>query len=135
MRRFSLLMPALAALLSMGALYACSSSDSDSGPTPTPDGAAPETGGQDTSVVTPDAAADTSSPVDAADAAVDSNFDAAVALPCTQAQLDANDMTDAGGVTIAFPTFLMPTQYTNNCVKVKVGDVVKFTGAFSAHPL
>jgi plastocyanin len=46
------------------------------------------------------------------------------------------DLTNTtGGVTIAFPTMAGPAQYTNNCIKVKAGTVVTFTGSFTFHPL
>jgi plastocyanin len=38
-------------------------------------------------------------------------------------------------VAITFPSDSTPKQYTNRCVKVKVGTVVTFKGAFAAHPL
>ncbi len=45
-----------------------------------------------------------------------------------------SDLT-AGGGTITFPTQAAPAQYQPNCVKIKVGQTLTWTGSFSAHPL
>lgn len=46
------------------------------------------------------------------------------------------DLTNStGGVTVSFPVGEGPAQYTNNCIKVKAGAVVTFTGSFTFHPL
>ena len=56
-------------------------------------------------------------------------------MRCTQAELDAADTTTSATVAIAFPTAPGPMQYTNHCIKVKVGTKITFMGGFSFHPL
>lgn len=58
-----------------------------------------------------------------------SEFDAPAALPA------GGDYTSAGTVEITFPMDGVPVQYTNRCVKVKVGTTVLFKGSFAAHGL
>lgn len=46
------------------------------------------------------------------------------------------DLTNAsGGIIVSFPAGEGPAQYTNNCIKVKTGAVITFTGSFTFHPL
>ena len=65
----------------------------------------------------------------------------AVPVRCTQADFDkvagpgGGDFTAFPGADITFPTTAAPQQYTNHCVKVKVGSKVTFAGAFAMHPL
>jgi plastocyanin len=60
---------------------------------------------------------------------------------CTQAELDAKpgptggDLTTAAAVEITFPQGPGPDQYTQHCIKVRLGTRVTFTGAFQNHPL
>jgi len=126
MRRTLLVLASLVAV--PAAVYACSSDDSpattpttaDSG-TPTPEG-----GGTDSSKVD-SSQADTST--------------APAAVRCTQADFDktagagGGDFTGFPGADITFPTTAGPAQYTNHCVKVKVGSQVTFAGSFVNHPL
>jgi plastocyanin len=125
MRRMLL---ALASLVVVpAAIYACSSDDSSTPPATT----------ADSSTGTPEA-----STVDSAKADT-SVVDSSTALPvrCTQADFDkvagpgGGDFTPFPGADITFPTTVAPQQYTNHCVKVKVGSTVTFAGAFSLHPL
>lgn len=146
MKRLSVL---LLSLSIAGSAYACSSDDSTGTATPSEDA------GVDTGAVTtrPDAdtsGTDSSTGSDAAtsqDSATsmdgmvmnDTGTDAADAsatVPCTDAELNdaANDHT-ANGADVSFPTTGAPMQYTNHCVKIKVGQKVNFNGAFSKHPL
>lgn len=115
-------------------LHACSK-DGDSGTGASDAAAGAETGS--------DASIDRSSTdVDAPDAggAVDSG---PKPIRCTQAQFDAPCSVGGGDCTgptntqidIAFPMGLNPQQYTNNCVKVRVGTVIDFAGSFVQHPL
>jgi plastocyanin len=66
---------------------------------------------------------------------------AKVVAMCMQSDFDApagasgGDYTGMAGVTITFPTGSAPAQYTNRCVKVKVGAKVTFMGSFPDHPL
>jgi hypothetical protein len=96
---------------------------SDSGP----DGAKPEGG---------TAVAEAGSDADA-DAAPASN-----GTTCTQAEFDAvcgptgGDCTGATAqINVTFPNDAIPVQYTNRCVKVKVGTDIDFAGDFVLHPL
>ncbi len=106
------------------ALYACANDDY-SAPGPKP-------------LVANDAAAPTA---EAGDAATD-QLVAPLPVRCTAAEFNAaandagGDLTaDGGGIVIAFPTMPGPQQYTNSCVKVKVGTAVTFAGSFAFHPL
>ena len=78
------------------------------------------------------------------EAGTEAATDASTVLPvrCTPAEFNASasdaggDQTGgSGGVVVSFPRGEGPMQYTNNCVKVKVGTVVTFTGSFTFHPL
>lgn len=106
-------------------LYACSSSTTATPATPVAEAGA-EAATSDAAPTTPEAGADTS---------------AAIAVRCTQAEFDqkagtgGGDFTGFGGADISFPTAGAPAQYTNHCVKVKVGSKVTFAGTFSSHPL
>ena len=71
-----------------------------------------------------DAAADTGNPVD-------SGGDAATAINgCTT----FTDMTADGGV-ITGPSGAAPSQYSPNCVQIKVGQSVTWNSDFTNHPL
>lgn len=115
-----------AAFVVPAALYACANDDD------TPPGpkriAAP---GNDAATVDGGGGVDAASEA-AADAPVDAAKDP---VRCMQAELDTGNMTTAAAVTIAFPTAAGPAQYTNNCIKVKVGTKVTFAGSFALHPL
>jgi plastocyanin len=146
-----------ASALALGtALYACSTTpggplgliDHDDAALPNESGAGTDTGTADTSTVDDDASEgsapghDSAAPdTDAATADEPDGFVPLAPIPCTQAELDAvasaagGDYTAAGGVAVVFPIDGLPVQYTNHCVKVKVGDVVTFEGKFSFHPL
>ncbi|MDB4937717.1 MAG: hypothetical protein JWP87_4689, partial [Labilithrix sp.] len=108
------------------AVYACSSDDNttSTGTDAGNEGSTVAEGGADTS------APDTSKP-DAGDPD----------LRCTQAELDkaagagGGDFTALPGADITFPTGGAPAQYTNHCVKVKVGAKVTWAGSFTRHPL
>ena len=67
---------------------------------------------------------------DAADAA-----DASASAYCSLADFDAHDLTAQANVDITFPSDGNPAQYTPNCVKIKAGSTVTFTGDFDSHPL
>lgn len=78
------------------------------------------------------------------DATAEAAADASTVVPvrCTAAEFNATasdaggDQTGgSGGAVVSFPRSEGPVQYTNNCVKVKVGTVVTFTGSFMFHPL
>jgi len=82
---------------------------------------------------------------DASDASVlvDAPADqAALPVRCNAAELSAA-AGDAGGdntgtatpIEVGFPTKVGSDQYTNHCLKVKVGAVVTFKGNFTFHPL
>lgn len=130
--------------LAIAALYACSSDSSDGGGGGSTDegGSAAETGtGADTSM-----GADGAQQADVVDGAAADAFDASDGsdgfdgntrepIRCSQAQLDANDLTNMAAVTITFPSNGAPAQYTPNCMKVSKDTVVTFTGAFGSHPL
>jgi len=70
------------------------------------------------------------------------NDQAVLPVRCTAAELSAA-AGDAGGdntatttpLEVGFPTLAGPDQYTNQCLKVKVGAVVTFKGSFTFHPL
>jgi plastocyanin len=65
------------------------------------------------------------------DAGTDSGGDAAAAINgCTT----FTDMT-TGAATITGPTGALPSQYTPNCVHIKVGQSVTWNAAFANHPL
>lgn len=75
------------------------------------------------------------------DAGGDANLPT-TSVRCTQAEFDhvadpavGGDYTADDSVTITFPLESKPAQYTNRCIKVKVGAEVTFTGDFSRHPL
>ncbi len=67
---------------------------------------------------------------------------AVLPIRCTAAQLSAA-AGDAGGdntatttpLEVGFPTVPGTDQYTNHCLKVKVGALVTFKGSFTLHPL
>jgi plastocyanin len=109
------------------ALFACGDDDSAPGPKDAGPAVITEASmGADTSLA--DAAGDTAV--------------ASVIGQCHSTDFDApmsmatgGDYTSATSVAITFPTGGAPAQYTNRCIKVKVGTVVTFTGNFSAHPL
>lgn len=113
-----------------GALYACSSDDNNTAPTPGTDAA----GG-----------ADTSSNPDGGGGPDSAKPDTSVAtrtVRCTQAEFDAPCTAPGGGscltstqVDVSFPTTGAPAQYVNRCVKVKVGTKIDFAGSFASHPL
>src|SRR5690349_10593635 len=104
--RFALLVaPALAFAL----LVACG--DDDALTTPTPDAGSSS-----------DAALDKGG----GDVAADTAPQPKPQLRCTQAELDQGDRTDAGAVEIVFNTQADPIQYTNHCVKLKVGSKATF---------
>jgi len=155
-RSTSLLVVSAVSLLALGVLYACS----DNGEPAVPVGDAgngtslESGGGADTSrpdgadaQVQQDAGTDATDASGASDAFDASDgfdgFDGNTMQPirCTQAEFDAvasavgGDYSAAGGVQIDFPTGAAPAQYTKHCIKVKLGDVVTFAGAFGAHPL
>ncbi len=44
------------------------------------------------------------------------------------------DFTADGG-TITFPSTALPSQYSPNCVAIKVNQSVTWTGSFTSHPL
>jgi plastocyanin len=51
---------------------------------------------------------------------------------CSQSAFDASDFTAPGADrTVSFTC----CEYTPNCLKIKVGQSVTFSGAFSSHPL
>lgn len=110
---------------------ACSSSTPSSAPSPTQDS------GQDSGPVEDGA----TTPVDAGtkpDAEVESGVDAApqpTFKTCTDAELDAIPLF-TNGADVSFGA--TPAQYTNNCVRIKVGKDVEFAAlstTFAAHPL
>jgi plastocyanin len=125
MRRLFLLVASVAVPV---VLFACATDD-DGPPGPKSIG-----GGVDSSATpTNDAGVDA-----APEAAADAPIDQATVLPvrCSQAEFDAADNTGAAGpFAVTFPVAPGPAQYTNNCIKVKVGAVVNFTGSFLNHPL
>ena len=45
------------------------------------------------------------------------------------------DLTAQTATTITFPTGASPAQYSQPCIKVKVGTAITFSGSFSSHPL
>lgn len=126
------ILPLLVASLAVPvALYACANDDTPPGPK--------TIGGVDSSMATDGGVVD-AAPEAALDAPIDQ--DATVPVRCTQAELDAvasavgGDYTaTAAPIPITFPTGPTPSQYTNQCIKVKVGATVTFTGSFSMHPL
>jgi hypothetical protein len=106
------------------AFYACAGDEPAApGPKPLSDAAVPET-----------------SPVDTGADAADSSTGVVVG-GCSQKDFDApagangGDLTAAATVEITFPSGAAPAQYTNRCVKVKVGSTVTFKGSFFNHPL
>ena len=65
------------------------------------------------------------------DGGTDSGTDSAAAINgCTT----FTDMTASGG-TITGPSGALPSQYTPNCVHIKVGQSVTWTSDFTNHPL
>lgn len=84
--------------------------------------------------VAPDSPVDAGSDA-AADAPDDSPADAGLSAHCTQNEFDTNDQTAQATVTVSFPEDSTIAQYAPNCIKVKVGAVVTFHGAFGLHPL
>jgi plastocyanin len=60
---------------------------------------------------------------------------------CTPSELDATpgpmggDNTSSADVEITFPQGPGPDQYTQHCIKVRLGARVTFTGSFQNHPL
>ena len=122
MRRTLLVLAAL--LVVPAALYACSSDSTPAGTS--------GTAGTDSGTGTPDGGTD--------GAKADTST-APATIRCTQAELDkvagpgGGDFTALGGADITFPTDTIPVQYTNHCVKVKIGSKVTFAGTFSNHPL
>jgi plastocyanin len=101
-------------------------------------------GGQDTGVdAGQDTGTDAAQDADdgaadaAADAApdVDAGPDAGQSAYCSQADFDGHDLTGQANVTINFPEDINPAQYSPNCIKVSVGTVVTWHGAFHYHPL
>lgn len=126
---------ALFVVVAVAPLYACNDDDddfddttpvgrNDDSGTSSPDGGATPT--PDSGATPPDAAPDAPS---------------GPAIRCTQADFDktagagGGDFTGFPGADISFPTTASPAQYTNRCVKVKVGSDITFAGDFSLHPL
>lgn len=72
---------------------------------------------------------------DAADAADTSTSDASLSTYCSTADFDAHDLSAQANVDVTFPSDGIPAQYSPNCVKIKVGATVTFTGDFGSHPL
>jgi plastocyanin len=109
------------------ALYGCSSSTASAPAAPVAEGG--------TDAATGDAAPVTS------DAGAGADTSTAIAIRCTKAEFDqkagtgGGDFTGFGGADISFPTTAAPAQYTNHCIKVKVGANVTWAGSFSSHPL
>lgn len=139
--RFAALRPrAFAFALALGAtvapLYACG--DDDAARTPAADGGVPAV---DSGNTTPDAGS--TPPADSGSAPPDAAADAPSGPPirCDQADFDktagpgGGDFTAFPGADITFPRTAAPAQYTNRCVKVKVGSDITFSGDFSLHPL
>jgi len=128
MRRFLSL---VASLVVPVAVYACANDDN------TPPGPKPFVG-VDSSPTTETGVADAAPE---AEAAVDAPIDAApLPVRCTQAEFDAVASAVGGDYTAtATPIDIefgpAPAQYTNHCIKVKVGAIVSFKGKFSMHPL
>jgi plastocyanin len=120
----------LASLVAVPAgIYACSSDDTPA-----------TTAGTDSGTATPDGGGGTdSAKVDSSQA--DTSTPAPGQVLCTQAEFDkvagpgGGDFTAFPGADITFPTDAIPAQYTNHCVKVKVGSKVTFAGSFTNHPL
>ena len=128
--KYTKLLPFASLILATAALNtctsACSSSTASTPATPAAEAGA-DAAASDATPATPDAGApDTST---------------AIAVRCTQAEFDqkagtgGGDFTGFGGADISFPTTGAPAQYTNHCVKVKVGSNVTWAGSFSSHPL
>jgi plastocyanin len=120
---------ALASILVVPAfIYACGEDDDDAKGTTTP---ATEAGNEGASPTVEAGSPDTAQP----------DTTAPSALRCTQAELDkaagagGGDFTAFPGADITFPTAGAPAQYTNHCVKVKVGSKVTWAGSFASHPL
>src|SRR5262249_22481930 len=91
-----------------------------------------------------DSPASTAGPMDAGNeggALIESPAPDAAAPPirCSDAELAATDLTDAGAdagtLEIKFNTAADPIQYTNHCATVRVGSSVSFSGSFAQHPL
>lgn len=119
MRRVLLGLVSIAAL--PFAFYACAGDEPAApGPKPLFDAAIPETAPPEAGVV-----ADAGPLVKGCSQA---DFDA-------PANADGGDFTAQAGVEITFPTGVAPAQYTNRCVKVKVGSQITFAGSFVNHPL
>jgi plastocyanin len=115
----------LAAVLSFVAfLAACTSTPSLSGAV---DAAADDSSLPDASTPTSDAEMpDAATEPDASDASL------ATYQSCTEAELDAVDHL-ATGADVSFKAGV--AQYTNHCVRIRVGKDVGFYGPFDIHPL
>jgi hypothetical protein len=102
----------------LSAFVACSSS-SNTAPTP------PGEGGS-----TADAATDATSAVGASDGAVQA------VNGCTEADFAANDHTAATDPrVIAAPTVAAPAQFTPHCMRVKVDQLITWSGDLADHPV
>lgn len=130
-------------VLAIAALHACSSDSSDDG-----GGASTNEGGGGTTETGSDTstATDGAQQADVVDSSVADAFDASDGfdgfdgntrkpIPCTQVQLDANDLTNMATVTITFPVGGGAQQYSPSCMKVSKDTVITFTGGFGSHPL
>jgi plastocyanin len=121
----------LSGLCALTFLVACSGDDTstakDSGTdtSTNKDTGVQETGGQDTGVQetgTQDAAV--------ADVAVDTG------PPTVNGCTTFTDATAPNAArAITFPTGVIPSQYSPNCLKIKVGQSVTWNGGFANHPL